>query len=195
MPSIIYELEVRVKQNPNKLLYAFLDINGNVKQSYTYSEFLNRTDSIASHIYENYNLKPGDRILLAYPPGLEIICAFFACVKLGLIPVPVYPPSAQGFQTALYKMEFIANDCGALAVLTDSTYYWSIKVNFVRKNTERFNLKSNLIEKLTWIVSDESINSGFKSFQKSHSDILFLQYTSGSTNNPKGVIVTHKYYF
>ena len=94
-----------MSEHPDKLLYAFLDIKGNVKESYTYKGFYHRTNNIASFIHSTTALKPGDRVLLAYPPGLEIICAFFACVRLGLIPVPVYPPSARGFDGCLKKFE------------------------------------------------------------------------------------------
>src|SRR3989344_4836818 len=117
--SIVDELEKRVDENPRKLLYAFLDVNGIVKESYTYKEFQQRTNRIASYISNNYSFNPGDRILLAYPPGLEMICAFFSCVRLGLIPVPVYPPSTSGFEASVQKMNFIAEDCEAKAVLTN----------------------------------------------------------------------------
>ena len=94
MISIIKELETRTQKHPEKLLYSFLDIKGRVKESYTYQEFLVRVNSIASHLYSTQAFKLGDRALLVYPPGLEMICTFFACIKLGAIPVPVYPPSS-----------------------------------------------------------------------------------------------------
>ena len=190
--SIIEELDKRTDENPTKLLYAFLDLSGNVKESYTYKEFQQRTNRIASYISTNYSFNPGDRILLAYPPGLEMICAFFSCVRLGLIPVPVYPPSTSGFEAAVQKMNFIAEDCEAKAVLTDCSYYWSFQVNLARNNAETFFGSSDLISKLTWIMSDETNAAETINFKKAHSEILFLQYTSGSTNNPRGVIVTHQ---
>lgn len=184
--SILNELETRTLEHPDKLLYAFLDINGNTKESYTYKEFQQRINSLASHIYEKHSFLTGDRVLLLYPPGLEMICAFFSCVRLGLIPVPVYPPSGSGFETAVNKMNFIAGDCGAKMVLTDNSYYWSLKINLSRSSNE-----NNCISGLQWIMSDEADMSGLVNFPALHSDILFLQYTSGSTSDPKGVIVTH----
>ena len=84
MISIIKELETRVQKHPEKLLYCFLDIKGHVKESYTYQEFFDRVGRIASHLYATRTFKPGDRAILVYPPGLEIICAFFACnIKFG----------------------------------------------------------------------------------------------------------------
>lgn len=190
--SIIEELEKRVVEYPDKLLYAFLDVNGNIKESYTYKEFQQRTYRIASYISHKYTLQPGDRILLVYPPGLEMICAFFSCIHLGFIPVPVYPPSANGFEGSVKKMNFIAEDCKAKAILTDCSYYWSFQANLARKSTESFFGNSELISKLEWIMSDDTTIEDAIDFQKGHSDILFLQYTSGSTNNPRGVVVTHQ---
>ena len=190
MISILNELDQRIKEHPNKLLYAFLNIKGEITESYTYEEFHIRTNDIASHI-DNYNLISGDRVLLAYPPGLEIVCAFFACVRLGLIPVPVYPPTINDFDISAQKMNFIAKDCGAAAILMDSTYYWSVTLNLAKFKVDNSSNKSDHLSNLKWIFSDESIISGVQNFKAIHSKILFLQYTSGSTNNPKGVMVTH----
>ena len=192
MISIIKELDLKVEEHPDKRLYAFLDGKGNIKESYTYKEFSYRVRSIASHLYAIAALKPGDKVLLVYPPGLEMICAFFACVKLGVIPVPVYPPSAKGFHASADIMSFIAKNCNAAAILSDRSYYWSIKVNLIRKNNALFLKKSDALSKLKWFVSDNFSTSDWEEFPESHSDILFLQYTSGSTGTPKGVIVTHE---
>jgi thioester reductase-like protein len=164
-------------------LFAFLDIKGDIKESYTYGDFEYKSRTIAGHIHSHGNLSPGDRVLLAYPPGLEMIWAFFACVKLGLIPVPVYPPSAQGLEASVQKMNFIARDSGAKAVLTDRSCYWSYKVNASRLQTK--------VSALQWIVSDDAVPVSSFPFPKVSGELLFLQYTSGSTSDPKGVMVTH----
>ncbi len=184
MISVLKEIEKRTNEHPDKLLFAFLDIKSNIKESYTYRSFEQRTKNIAVHIHTNHELVPGDRVLLAYPPGLEMICAFFACVRLGLIPVPVYPPSAHGLEASVRKMDFIAKDCGAKGVLTDCACYWSYKVNLSRTKTG--------ISALQWIVSEDADPGSSAILPEVHGDILFLQYTSGSTNDPKGVMVTHE---
>jgi thioester reductase-like protein len=184
MRSIITEIEKRTNENPDKLLFAFLDSRARIKVSYTYREFEKRTKTIATYIHQKAEFSPGDRVLLAYPPGLEIICAFFACVRLGLIPVPVYPPSAQGLDSSVQKMDFIAQDCGAKAVLTDLSSYWSYQVNLSRNNPG--------IAALRWLTSDDAETNRADDFPVIHNEIVFLQYTSGSTDHPKGVMVTHE---
>ena len=183
--SVLEEIDLRTYENPDKLLFSFLDIKGNSIESYTYLSFEKQTKNIASYIYTHFNLKKGDRILLAFPPGLEIIIAFFACVRLGYIPVPVYPLSAHGLDASILKMNFIAKDCNASAVITNSQYYWSYKTNLKRN--------SNYLDHLIWIASDEADRSELSKLPLvEHNEILFLQYTSGSTSNPKGVMVTHE---
>jgi acyl-CoA synthetase (AMP-forming)/AMP-acid ligase II len=98
MPSILDSLYRCAEQHPDRPLYRFLGRAGDIRESYTYGEFIERTTDIAIHIQRTSPMAPGERVLLAYPPGLEMICAFFACVRLGLIPVPVYPPTTQGFK-------------------------------------------------------------------------------------------------
>ena len=132
MASILERLDSFGDEHPHKLLYSFIDLNGNSIESYTYASFLRRTKAIASHLLKEGRFAAEDRLLLAYPPGLEMICAFFGCVRAGLIPVPVYPPSSRGFQSALYKMVHIAKDCQAAGILKSRDYHASLKTNLAR---------------------------------------------------------------
>ena len=191
MPSILGPLYQWAERDPDKLLYAFLDVEGHTTESYSYAQFLQRTADIASHVKRTFPMSPGERVLLAYPPGVEMICAFFACVRLGLIPVPVYPPTSNGFQGALGKTDFIARDCHAAAVLTGRSYYWSMKLNETRHRVSTLSFRRSAVSRLPWIVSTDADKGAHADFAEAHSDVLFLQYTSGSTSAPKGVMVTH----
>lgn len=190
--TILDPIRANAEAHPDRLLFAFLDSDGRTSDSYTYEAFLRRTGAVASHFHHTLPLESGERVLLVYPPGLEMISALFACTRLGLIPVPVYPPSSHGFAAALHKMNFIARDCAAAAVLTDRSYYWSLKLHRTRAALASFSLKRDYTSRLKWVVTDDADASGPEAFPEAHSDILFLQYTSGSTNDPKGVMVTHQ---
>ena len=192
MTSILDQLDKLGKEHPHKLLYSYIDLNGNPIEEYSYASFIERTKAIAGDLRKNGRFGVGDRLLLAYPPGLEMICAFFGCVRAGLIPVPVYPPSSRGFQSALYKMIHIAKDCQAAGILTSKDYHASLKTNLTRSGVAASGVDVDYISGLPWIVTEDFVDT----FPDQHfpvtSEILFLQYTSGSTMEPKGVMVTHK---
>src|SRR5579859_5385662 len=198
MASILDHLDRLADAHPDKLLYSYLDVNGDPIESYTYASFLRRAQAIAGHLRKEHGFASQDRLLLAYPPGLEMICAFFGCVRAGLIPVPVYPPSSRGFQSSLYKMVHIAKDCQAAGILTSKDYLGSLKTNLARSGVSACGVDADYISSLRWIVtedfvdkvSDETFNGGTNG--NGASKILFLQYTSGSTRDPKGVMVTHE---
>jgi thioester reductase-like protein len=195
MASILEQLGRLADEHPEKLLYSFLDVNGDSIESYTYASFLERVQAIAGHLRKDGRFASGERVLLAYPPGLEMICAFFGCVRAGLIPVPVYPPSSRGFQSALYKMVHIARDCQAAAILTSREYHASLRTNLARSGVSASGVDVDYISGLPWIVTEDFVNviAGQPVVEPSElSHILFLQYTSGSTMDPKGVIVTHE---
>jgi thioester reductase-like protein len=192
MASILDELDRLGTEHPHKLLYSYLDLNGNTLESYTYASFLSRIKAIAGSLMKDGRFAEQDRVLLAYPAGLEMICAFFGCVRAGLIPVPVYPPSSRGFQSALYKMVHIAKDCQAAGVLTSSDYHASLKTNLARTGVATSGVDVDYISGLPWVVTEEFEHTTGDEVFPEPGKILFLQYTSGSTMEPKGVMVTHE---
>jgi thioester reductase-like protein len=192
MASILDRLDRLGEEHPHKLLYSYLDLNGNQIEGYSYASFLKRTKAIAGHLLKQGHFAPQDRLLLAYPPGLEMICAFFGCVRAGLIPVPVYPPSSRGFQSALYKMVHIAKDCQAAGVLTSKDYHASLKTNLARNSVSTSGVDVDYISGLPWITTEDFVDPVANESFPDSSKILFLQYTSGSTMEPKGVMVTHE---
>jgi len=192
MASILDTLDRLGDEHPQKLLYSYIDLNGNQIEGYSYASFLHRTKAIAGYLRRERRFSAQDRLLLAYPPGLEMICAFFGCVRAGLIPVPVYPPSSHGFQGALFKMVHIAKDCQAAGILTSKDYHGSLKTNLARNGVSASGVDVDYISGLPWIVTEDFVDPISDESFSGASKILFLQYTSGSTREPKGVMVTHE---
>src|SRR5271167_4776408 len=190
--SILGHLDRLADKHPDKLLYSYLDVNGDPIESYTYASFLQRVEAIAAHLRKEHRFAAQDRLLLAYPPGLEMICAFFGCVRAGLIPVPVYPPSSRGFLSALYKMVHIAKDCQATGILTSKDYLGSLKTNLARSGVTASGVDVDYVSGLRWVVTEDFVDTISDKTFNGASKILFLQYTSGSTRDPKGVMVTHE---
>src|SRR5271169_3158986 len=192
MASILDKLDSLGDEHPNRVLYSYIDLNGNQIGAYSYESFLHRTKVIAGHLRKEHGFASQDRVLLAYPPGLEMICAFFGCVRAGLIPVPVYPPNSHGFQAALYKMVHIAKDCQATGILTSKDYLASLKANLARSGVSASGVDVDYISGLRWVVTEDFVDTVSDVIPNGGSNILFLQYTSGSTRDPKGVMVTHE---
>src|ERR1700729_2254196 len=159
MASILDHLDRLADKHPDKLLYSYLDVNGDELESYTYASFLHRAEAIAGHLRKDGRFMAGERLLLAYPPGLEMICAFFGCVRAGLIPVPVYPPSSRGFQSALYKMVHIAKDCQAAGILTSRDYQASLKTNLARSGVSACGIDVDSISALPWLATEGFVDT------------------------------------
>src|SRR6202007_2657403 len=179
--SILGHLDRLADEHPDKLLYSYLDVNGDSIEGYTYASFMHRTEAIAGYLWKEGRFAPEDRLLLAYPPGLEMIAAFFGCVRAGVIPVPVYPPGYRDFQSAPYKMVHIAKDCQASGILTSADYHASLKTNLARSGVSASGVDVDYISGLPWIATEDFVDPISDRLPVDPSKILFLQYTSGST--------------
>src|ERR1700727_2787554 len=159
MALILDQLDGLGDEHPHKVLYSYLDLTGIPIEEYSSGSFLRRTQAIAAHLRNDHHFAAEDRLLLASPPGLEMICAFFGCVRAGLIPVPVYPPGSRGFQSALYKTVHIAKDCQAAGILTSSDYRASLKTNLARRGVSVSGVDIDYISGLPWMATEEFVDA------------------------------------
>lgn len=190
MSDIIDALARRTSDQPDAALYTFLDAGGAVTQSYTYREFDARTTAVAAGLLDTGCLAPGEHVLLVYPPGLDFIVAFFACVKLGAVPVPVAPPDAAGFIGGVEKLAYIAGDAGARVALTTAAFQQQMRRLAERSPEGDAWLRRQPLSGVSWVATD-GIDGGAARLGGSRGPLLFLQYTSGSTQQPRGVMVSH----
>lgn len=169
----------RTEQYPHKI--AFCDVDIDLQENpFTYLELLFQVKGYAQ-ILKNKNIKKGDRCLLIFNQGIEFIIAFLACQWIGAIPVPLNIP---GRSKSLDKWENIAGECFPETIIT------------AKKNASRLIQslsKSKLLSKIpvteVEILVSDQLETAFTDEPDIH-PTAFLQYTSGSTGNPKGVVVT-----
>ncbi|MDJ0601610.1 MAG: fatty acyl-AMP ligase [Crocosphaera sp.] len=179
--NLVNLLRNRAINQPQKVAYTFLENGETELINLTYETLDSEARNLGAKL-QSLNLT-GERALLLYPPGVEFISAFFGCLYAGVIPVPLYPPKRNQNLSRLQSV--MANAEAKLALTT----------KLVLGNIEKhFNSTPDLAA-LTWLTTDntqDNLGDQWYLPELGTDAIAFLQYTSGSTGNPKGVMVTHK---
>jgi thioester reductase-like protein len=191
METLIDYLRMWEARRPDQTLYRFVDANGRELERYTYQSFDERTRELAACLSREAGLRPGERALLVYPPGLEMVAAFFACARIGVIAVPVSPPLPMSFEAGLAKLSFIARDCQAKAVLSTKQLESDFRQLLGHRQGALPWPDAERLPELPWVATDGTQDFGGDHVADTPGRVLFLQYTSGSTSDPKGVIVSH----
>src|SRR5918996_4710715 len=178
--TLIEVLRARARATPERRAYAFLSDGTAETEALTYAQLDERARAIAVALTERG--ARGERVLLLYPPGLEFVAAFFGCLYAGAVAVPSYPPRPHRDQP---RLRAIARDCrpgvalGSRAVVERSAA-------LVARVPE--------LAAAVWLATedlDPELGARWTAPEIGMETPAFLQYTSGSTALPKGVVVTH----
>ncbi|OHV05296.1 fatty acyl-AMP ligase [Mycobacterium talmoniae] len=191
MKTLIDYLQTWEAQKPDQTVFRFVDVEGRELEHYTYQSFAERTRELASYLSTEAGLQRGDRALLVYPPGLEMVAAFYACARIGVIAVPVSPPLPMSFEAGLAKLSFIARDSQAKAVLSTKQLEYDFRLLLGNQQGGLPWADIAQLPELPWFATDATQDFGGTRVADTPGEVLFLQYTSGSTSDPKGVIVSH----
>jgi acyl-CoA synthetase (AMP-forming)/AMP-acid ligase II len=181
--TLVKILTWRAQNQPGRKAYTFL-VDGETEEvSITYKELEIQARAAAARLQSVG--KTGDRALLIYPPGLEFITAFFACLLSGIIAVPIYPPHPARLERTMPNVTAVINDAKPTIMMTTSS--------FLRRTSAIFEQLPE-IRSMYWLASDEIVNESAEKFREPGikvNNLAFIQYTSGSTSNPRGVMVSH----
>ncbi|GCE45198.1 acyl-CoA synthetase (AMP-forming)/AMP-acid ligase II [Thermosporothrix hazakensis] len=174
-------LEWRTEIHPERQAYIFL--KNEEQLAISYGELRQKARSLAAWMQQHVH--PGERALLLYPPGLDYIIAFFGCLYAGVIAVPAYPPHMVRPEHSMSRLAAIIQDAQPAVALTTAQIY---------NGLQTFRERSPLFRNMHWLASDTYTPDGLAMWhhpELDRSSLAFLQYTSGSTSLPKGVMVSH----
>jgi acyl transferase domain-containing protein/acyl-CoA synthetase (AMP-forming)/AMP-acid ligase II len=174
-------LQWRAELHPEKVAYRFLADDNQEKDVLTYRALHQKAAAIALRLAAKG--AAGDRVILLYPPGLDFICAFFGCMYANMVAVPI--AQVRG-NKRIEHLERIVEDCSARFMLTTEEF---------SKRLASALADSQCLRELKWETTDSigaELSAIITNSGANADSLAFLQYTSGSTSLPKGVMVTHR---
>jgi acyl-CoA synthetase (AMP-forming)/AMP-acid ligase II/alkylation response protein AidB-like acyl-CoA dehydrogenase/acyl carrier protein len=169
----------RAEKIPDSPSFTYLRQGELPEETLTFSQLAEQSQMIACALQDF--AQAGDRVLILAPPGLAYIAAFFACSEAGLIATPAYPPRDGKHHN---RLDLIVASARPSVVLTTAE---------AESTVQKWQQGSTLAAMLPIIVVDQlsERSAPRRALTNAHNEIAFLQYTSGSTSAPKGVMVTN----
>lgn len=210
--DLVERLYWLANNQPDRLAYRFLeDSRGSVAESgqrlLTYRALLQQVESVASVLTDHLagslleresfgNQHAGNnqpvvnaRVVLAFPPGLDFVASFFACLLLGVTAVPIPPPGRRHMQ----RFIDVILDTRPVALLTLESQLNTVNEGLAQLEQQTGQRVGQQIGEIAVLPVDTAVAStGVAKYRRADGQsIAFLQYTSGSTGTPKGVMVSH----
>jgi len=182
--NMIEQLRLLAATRATDTALVSVDAHGDTR--YDYAQLDRRAMALAIRLREGKGdslAVQGTRVLLMMDSGIDYVAAFFGCLYAGAIAVPAYPPESVRGQH-LARLQAIAADADAEFIVT------------TRMLADKLGDAFAAIAPHTVLITMDTLATnfdanGFAPYRAAPSEVAFLQYTSGSTSTPKGVMVTH----
>ena len=181
--TLVDQLYYHASTHAERVAYRFLADGDTKETSITFAELAQRAHGIAKHLEAITD--PGDRVLLLYPSGLDFVYAFFGCLLCNVIAVPAYPPQSRGEHHT--RINQLIGDSAPRVILCDTDNADLLNPD----NTDNAYQTGDCLIHNTDIIPFAEVTTRECTRRPQPSDLALLQYTSGSTAEPKGVMVSH----
>ena len=162
---------------------AFMFTDGEpAEQRLTYAQLWDEVRGLAGYLQGRCRIRSGDRVLLLYPPGLDFVIGFFACHAAGAIAIPAYPPRRNRKASRIRS------------IVVDADAKWALSTRSVVDQLTGDRWHDDLVG-VQLLGSDDPACRDRHRWRRprlSSDSLAVLQYTSGSTGSPKGVMLTHR---
>ncbi len=173
----------RAENDATKLAYRFLLDGDSDEQQLSYAELADRAKRVAATLVDSGC--GGQRAMLVYQPGLDYVVGFLGCLMAGVTAVPAYPPDPFRMERTFPRFQAIVNDSRPAAILSTSTI-----LELAGDLFDEFPEFAGIHRLATDTLAPETADVWRKP-DLTGDMLAFLQYTSGSTAEPKGVMLTH----
>jgi acyl-CoA synthetase (AMP-forming)/AMP-acid ligase II len=177
--TLVSLLRQRAETSKDQPVYTLLTA-GQVVDQLSFATLHAHAAAVAAQLAQH--TAPGDRVLILCPPGLDYIRAFFGCLVSGRVAVPAYPPRNNRY---MLRLRAILDDSLARCILTTRELRERIRSALDERDLARAAIAA---------VDEADLAAGrdWEGPALQQSEVAFLQYTSGTTGSPNGVMVTHR---
>jgi 8-amino-7-oxononanoate synthase len=183
--NLVHVLRRHAEERPDRPAFVQLVDGLSEPLSLTYAQLDRRARAIAARLQDMGFA--GQHVLLVYPPGLDFITAFFGCLYAGCVAVPTFPPHRhRGGE----RFQAIVVDSGSRVALSTA----SASEQFQAMTKVENNVQAGAASGIQWLATDEIPEALAERWQEpaiAADALAMLQYTSGSTSQPKGVMISH----
>lgn len=186
-PHYISEiLKWRAMASPDHNLFTLLNGKNSEAVTLTCSQLHKKAERVGAHLLEKGRVNTGDHVALIYPPGLELVCAFYGCLYVGVVPVTIRPPHPHNLHSTLPTAKMVVDVSKSVLILTTA------QTSKLLRSREA----SLITDMRTWVPMMETDELPKKKLSKIHrfptpEMVAYIDFSVSTTGMLAGVKISH----